>query len=87
MLQKNNKEGSSAQPANEPQAVAVPPQPLSAPPEEPVPYYNPLHPQSASAYQEGDLPSEEYSNMTALKDRRHRFSISGRLFRLSHAGR
>ncbi len=65
---------------NNPQTVAVPPQPMEAPPEEPIPYYNPLHPQSSSTYQEGDLPSKGFSDMTASKNRKHRFSIGGKLF-------
>ena len=59
--------------------VAVPQKALEAPPEEPIPYYNPLHPQSPSTYKEGDLPSESLSNMTAHKSRKHRFSVGGKL--------
>ena len=62
------------------QTVAVPQQTLEASPEEPIPYYNPLHPQSPSTYQEGDLPVENLSGMAALKNRTHRFSISGKPF-------
>ena len=63
------------------QAVTVPQQALPpAPPEEPIPYYNPLHPQSPSTYQEGDLPSREsFSETAARKNRKHRLSISGKL--------
>ena len=58
----------------------MPQQPLPpSPPEEPIPYYNPLHPQSPSAYQEGDLPSESFSETTARKNRKHRLSVSGKL--------
>jgi len=46
---------------------------------QPVPYYNPLHPQSPSAYQEEDLPSEDVSYMKDARDRKHRFSIGGKL--------
>ena len=61
-------------------AVAVPQQPLPpVPPEEPIPYYNPLHPQSPSTYQEGDLPSESLSKTAAHKKRKHRLSINGKL--------
>ena len=83
---RGNKESSSAQPLQPPQAVSVPPQPLSAPSEEPIPYYNPLHPQSSSAYQEGDLPGEGFSNMTAPRNRKHRFSAGGRLLDYSIQG-
>lgn len=62
------------------QAVAVPQQPLPpAPPEEPIPYYNPLHPQSPSAHQEGDLPSESFSETASRKNRKHRLSVGGKL--------
>ncbi|MDE0152075.1 MAG: hypothetical protein OXK80_06260 [Bdellovibrionales bacterium] len=65
---------------NKAQVKKIPAQPVEAPPEEPIPYYNPLHPQSPSAYQEGDLPNEGVSDMTNRKDRKHRFSIGGKLF-------
>lgn len=65
---------------NKAQVKKIPPQPVEAPPEEPIPYYNPLHPQSPSAYQEGDLPNEGVSDMTDRKNRKHRFSIGGKLF-------
>lgn len=66
---------------NDSKTVTVPAQPLQIPPEEPIPYYNPLHPQSPSAYQEGDLPSEEVYDMTSSrKKRKHRFSVGGKVF-------
>ena len=71
---------SATQLINNSQTVTVPAQPVEVPSEEPIPYYNPLHPQSPSAYQEGDLPSEEISDMTARKNRKHRFSIGGKIF-------
>lgn len=63
------------------QAVTVPQQPpRPAPPEEQaIPYYNPLHPQSPSTYQEGDLPSASFSEAATRKKRKHRLSISGKL--------
>jgi len=73
----------SASPAtqmvNDSKTVTAPAQPL--PSEEPIiPYYNPLHPQSPSVYQEGDLPSEEvYDMASGRKKRKHRFSVGGKI--------
>ena len=65
---------------NNTQPVAVPPPSLDPDPKEPIPYYNPLHPQSSSTYQEGDLPSENVSNMKTRKNRTHRLSVGGKPF-------